>query len=410
MFVASSNSDLSYDSGTIDLIDLGIVDQVVSAWLTSQTIPDKCTQDTTLTTSLVCDEAQFIQVGNGTRTGNFVTSIGLQDRGSAGLRLIVPTRGDPSITWIDSEPGSDKLTCTTAQGFAICDDNHRLTEDDNDAALAELPAEPFDVFVDSLNQFAMVTHLSTGDITLVDSPADGSAVITDIAQGLFEEDPLTGIEGSTALAGRTPGSFDDTVYVTARSEGRVQMMTVGHPVNGSSPFLIPGNYFFLDDVGSNAGESEDTRVVLFSPDGNTMYLANRLPPTLQVFDTSATAQSGFPANNLLSSTAVCEEVSTGTLVQATDGTRVYLSCFQDGEIYVVDPTNGGSVIDVITSEGNGPYSIATAPTRDKVYVTNFLEDTIGVIDVAPGSPTRDRVVLRIGIPKPPTPTTTTTGL
>ena len=29
-------------------------------------------------------------------------------------------------------------------------------------------------------------------------------------------------------------------------------------------------------------------------------------------------------------------------------------------------------------------------------MTNFLEDTIAVIDLAPSSPTRNRVVLRIG--------------
>jgi DNA-binding beta-propeller fold protein YncE len=404
LFVASSNSDLTYDSGTVDVIDLAIVDQVVSGWLTSQTMPNNCSQDTTVETALICDAAQFIQVGNGTRTGNFVTSIGIQTRGSDALRLIVPTRGDPSITWIDRDAGSTQLTCTSAQGFAICDDNHRLTEDQNDASLAQLQPEPFDVFVDSTNQFAMVTHLSTGDVTLVDSPADGSAEITDIATGLFMSDPLTGILGSTALAGRNPASPDDTVYITSRSEDRVQMMTVGRPVNGSVPFLIPGNYFFLSAVGSNGGASEDTRAVMFAPDGNTMYLANRLPPTLQVFDTS-TSVNGFPANQLESATAICQEVSTAALVSASDGPRIYLACFADGEVYVVDPTGPGSVVDIITSEGRGPYAVVTAPSRDKVYVTNFLEDTIGVIDVAPGSPTRDRVVLRIGIPKPPTPVT-----
>jgi hypothetical protein len=34
-------------------------------------------------------------------------------------------------------------------------------------------------------------------------------------------------------------------------------------------------------------------------------------------------------------------------------------------------------------------------------VSNFLEDTVAVIDVSPTSKTRDRVVLRIGIPTVP---------
>jgi YVTN family beta-propeller protein len=82
-----------------------------------------------------------------------------------------------------------------------------------------------------------------------------------------------------------------------------------------------------------------------------------------------------------------------------DGERVYVTCFQDGQLYVVDPRGLGSVEDIITV-GRGPYSVVTAPSRKKVYVTNFLEDTVAVVDVAPDSPYRNRVVLRVGHPRP----------
>lgn len=405
MFVASSNSDLRYDSGTIDVVDLAIVDQITSGWLTAQTIPNDCSQDPDHTETLICDETQFLKVGDGVRTGNFATSIAVQDRGSGALRLIIPTRGDPSITWADYD--GTKLACTGAQGFAICDDAHRLTDIHDDPDLGQLPPEPFDAFADSTGQFAIVTHLATGAVTLVDSPANGSAQIADVQFNLFGADQLTGIEGSTAVSGRTPGSADDMVYISARSENRVQLMTVGRPVNHDYPFLVPGNYFFEDAVGGNSGTSEDTRSILFSPDGNTAYIANRLPPTLQVYDTSL-ADTGAPANQLRGVTDICQEVSTATLLDSGDGPRVYLACFQDGEVYVVDPSGAVSQENIITA-GRGPFSIAAAPTRDKVYVTNFLEDTISVIDESPTSVTRDRVVLRIGVPKPPDQGTTESG-
>jgi hypothetical protein len=44
--------------------------------------------------------------------------------------------------------------------------------------------------------------------------------------------------------------------------------------------------------------------------------------------------------------------------------------------------------------------VVGAPNRKKVYVTNFLEDTLAVIDVSPSSPTYNRVVLRIGDVRP----------
>ena len=44
----------------------------------------------------------------------------------------------------------------------------------------------------------------------------------------------------------------------------------------------------------------------------------------------------------------------------------------------------------------GPYATAASATRNLLLVTNFLEDTISVIDIAPGSAKRNRVVLKIG--------------
>jgi hypothetical protein len=39
-----------------------------------------------------------------------------------------------------------------------------------------------------------------------------------------------------------------------------------------------------------------------------------------------------------------------------------------------------------------------APGRRRLYVSNFLENTLAVIDLTPGAATRNRVVLRIGEP------------
>jgi YVTN family beta-propeller protein len=82
-----------------------------------------------------------------------------------------------------------------------------------------------------------------------------------------------------------------------------------------------------------------------------------------------------------------------------DGDRAYVTCFQDGQLYVVDPRGLSTVEDIITV-GRGPFSVVASPSRKKVYVTNFLEDTIAVIDTSPTSPFYNRVVLRIGDVRP----------
>jgi len=87
------------------------------------------------------------------------------------------------------------------------------------------------------------------------------------------------------------------------------------------------------------------------------------------------------------------------VVDSGDGERAYVTCFQDGQVYVVDPRGIGRVEDVITV-GRGPYAAVAAPDGRRLYVTNFLEDTVAVIDLVPSSPTRNRVVLRIGELRP----------
>jgi DNA-binding beta-propeller fold protein YncE len=129
-----------------------------------------------------------------------------------------------------------------------------------------------------------------------------------------------------------------------------------------------------------------------------MYLINRRPPTLQVFDTSL-GPTGFPRNEGIGVTDICRQASTLAVIDTGDGERAYVSCFQDGQMYVVDPRGLSSVEDIVTV-GRGPYSVVAAPNRKKIYVTNFLEDTVAVIDVSPTSPSYNRVVLRIGDVRP----------
>jgi hypothetical protein len=296
--------------------------------------------------------------------------------------------------------------------------------------------EPFGVFADAgpagtdgtyAHGFAVVTHLTSGAVTLIDSPGNGDAHIADTELGVFAAD-VNGFRGATGVAGRTPGVDGDIIYVGSRSEDRIQTFTVGRPVNNAPPYLLPSDFFFLDAVGSNTGGSTDTRGMQFSPAvdpltkvplGDRLYVVNRRPPSLQIFDTSLD-ESGFPRNVASGASDICRQASTVTVFDADpdadpdpdpdpddrEGERAYVTCFQDGQVYVVDPRGQSQVEDIITV-GRGPYAVvgATLPAIPEplslLFVSNFLEDTIAVIDVTPTSPNRNRVVLRIGTPRAP---------
>lgn len=405
LFVTNANSNLQYDSGSISVLGLAAIDTLVANWEASKTMPDGCTQDTTYSETLVCDQASAViqatmLTSAEARIGNFATDIGVQDTGSGTLRLIVPTRGDPSITWIDWNGSA--LSCNAdGETFEQCDDAHRLTYvHDNPDYL--IPPEPFNVFIDSAGQYAFVTDLEEAAVSLLETRVGTPATIADVAVNVFTADATTGIVGATAVQGRTPNAANDIVYVGSLSEGMIQTYTVGIPDNTSDWYLVQGDQLYLDSVGFNAGESEDTRSIKFSTDGSLMYLVNRLPASLQVFDTSL-GPAGAPNNLPIGGTPVCRDASQMQVLDSGDGDRIYISCFDDGTVWVLDPTDGITV-DAVIDAGSGPYALAVAPTRNKLYVTNFLEQTVAVIDISPTSTMRNRVVLRIGIPVPQTAT------
>ncbi len=414
LFVANANSDQRYDSGSIGVINLDTVDARITDWderkKRGDGPPDGCEIDPDHRETLVCDEAQFFNGDAGVRIGNFASDLAIQrynktetDR----VRLFVPTRGDPSISWTDYTGG--RLTCTTtSEAFALCDDAHRLVTLQNNPDLPALASEPFSVFADSSNGFAMVTHNLTGTVTLIRSQpgAQGDQVaIVDARDRQFAPNANL-VSSASSIAGRIPLKADgtpvgdDIVYVGSTTERRIQTYTVGQR-DDAAAFLLPGSYFFLNAVGQSSG-SISTQALQFSPGGDRLYLVNRLPPSLQIYDTSA-GPTGVPRNALQGASDICQQASKLTLVGQGDRERAYVTCFQDGQIYVVDPRGSSQVEDVI-SVGRGPYSVAATTgmlmRTPRLFVTNFFEDTLAVIDLA-DSRTHNRVVLRIGKPRAP---------
>ena len=426
LYVASSNSQLRYDTGTVLVFDLNQIKARVDAWVPADptVAPDAgpCAQDPDQPTALVCNEAPFVLPAAGVRIGNFATQIAIQDMsgatGDPKYRLFVPTRGDPSVSWIDYDMSSKQLSCAAGTDtFAECDDAHRLEVTLQDLDNTHLNDEPFGVFADfdpaTQQGFAVVSHQTNGAVTLIDAPASDNVSIADIKYNVFNADVLTGIRGSTGVAGRrgvTPS--DDLIYISSRTDQKVQTFTIGRGQNIAPPYFVASNFIELDQIGTDTqvGASADSRGLTFSDDGNRMYLVTRTPPVLQLYDTSLAPGNAFPTNQLLGGSDICRDSSNvavlnfdklGVSLGEAINERAYVTCFDDNVIYVIDP-NGTTNVDDIIPVGRGPFAVAVSPKNQLVFVTDFLEDTIAVIDVSPTSPRRNRVVIRIGTPKAPT--------
>ncbi len=92
-----------------------------------------------------CDERPF--VADTVRVGDFATTM-TYSLESGGLRIWLPVRGDPSITYVDvsHEDGSLALSCDQGGDpldSELCGDSHRLDALRNDPGLAPLDREPF---------------------------------------------------------------------------------------------------------------------------------------------------------------------------------------------------------------------------------------------------------------------------
>lgn len=397
LFVANANSDLRYDSGTVQVVALETVDDVVDEWLATGQPPGDldCSVDLLVPYTLVCDESEFIRRNATVRIGNFATELKVQRiaDGQERLRLFAAVRGDPSLTWIDYDVASHDLSCSTSEGFSACDDDHRLIQLRNDEDFIALPDQPFGVYVDSGNQYVVLTHFLSGAITLADAPEEGDPILSDAIANLFASDAQSNFRAVLGVGGRLPGSPNDRLYVTSPIEARVQTLVATRPPGGGLPILVAAEYFFMS---RGVNTSSNGRGVAFSADGNSAYIVNRAPPMLHIFDTSLDEQ-GVPRNQFERGVELCAEASNLTVAQIRGRERIFVACFRNGQVWSVDPRGG--VVDQIIEVGNGPQSLVASPGRQKLYVANNLENTIAVVNLAPEVETENRVVLRIGRPQ-----------
>jgi DNA-binding beta-propeller fold protein YncE len=418
LFIANANSDLKYGSGSVQVYDLAQVGQMTSAWNGGAgALPADCTADAIRPELAHCSST----TGDGARAGyvaaaavqigNFVSALRVQLLTGGTMRLFTTVRGDPSVTWMDFSPSAGTLDCGGSGSFPRCDDRHRLQTIRNDEDLGVLLEEPFGMAIDGAREHVIVTHLTRGDISLVYAPLDP-------AQPPTLQDRLTGIwagnannvVSAVAAAVRKPGDPTDLFYVTSRAEARINVVRAVDTVDAEgarTARLVRADSFFYAPAPAGNGTDGDARGVSFSPDGDEAYVVSRTPSSLMIFDTSIDPTTGAPRHLLRSQVALCPHLTAGlgggpdavAVVDIDDDPavfepRVYVTCFDIGEIWVVDTDRG--LLEATVPVGRGPDSIAISTAHQQAYVGNYGDDTISVIDLDTQSPTYQHAVLQLG--------------
>ncbi len=152
---------------------------------TDETPASPCRRLPLLNQVVECDETPF--VADVVRLGDFATTLTHSFEDDA-LRLWLPVRGDPSVTYVDVHPNGDGICFDCSDGTRVCDagpadracgDSHRLDLLRNDPDLDTLDREPFNALIWEHpepsedpqargQRLAFVAHASGTQLSMVD--------------------------------------------------------------------------------------------------------------------------------------------------------------------------------------------------------------------------------------------------
>jgi hypothetical protein len=186
LFVANSDFDLQYNAGTVQVLDLNLIDQVIAAMnLGAEKPEDRCPEVELFKSKFggqkneadqfvapgLCNPAAtqpFIKAS--VKIGAFATDIRYLKRpeGTGSDMLVVPIRGDRTLHWIDTDPNDPARLLDCGQTDGSCDDDHRRGNEpiEENTRNAELPREPFGVAADDRGEAIVTTHQSDGALAL----------------------------------------------------------------------------------------------------------------------------------------------------------------------------------------------------------------------------------------------------
>ncbi|MDB4982149.1 MAG: hypothetical protein JWM82_2901 [Myxococcales bacterium] len=338
---------------------------------------------------------------------------GVAGEGVTEGRLFIGVRGNSSLTYVDTQPDSTgaapRLSCNTQKSTS--------TKDSKDCSVANrvvdvtttltVPDEPYALHLDEDADLLYVGHLR-GDIA---HPDTGGVSLFDVAR------PDPDLKGSPprflhSSRGFFPADQNGFFGVTSLTPGP------GHQLYATSryvPMAVGLNAASQDDDGPLC--SRDATKIFVSASAVTFtsplvgggelrglqfvsptqaFALQRVPPALVAFDVTGGILGNVP-------TGIVETCAAPTFLQAYGGgtdSRLFVTCFEAGQVYVVDPSIPGvvAVIDV----GRGPaglvFSAAGTKSPARAYVVGFGHNNVSIVDLERGSPTQYHVIQKLGFP------------
>jgi hypothetical protein len=453
LYVVNSNSDLRFNAGTVVAVDakkpsdvpnIRALPTTLSCTKTrfsrTEAVPDDyCCVDLVDSNIINCNEPQFVRSDATIEIGSFGGAVRLQSyqrdpndpTSEVVRRLFVAVRAEPSITFADVtvQDGNVSMRCkgprtggpaVPEQGF--CDDNWRVRRPSGASTGAlVLPEEPHVLDLDNDLGILYVGHLTVSangevqgggvsSLDICDPQSPFSVRFAGLARNTFL--PSTTLSQSVAaLSPGYPSNPTTRLFATARYSTAISGLVLRSSSEASCDTsmdaagqrdltMIPSEHFFSSAFLPNGA---DIRGILFSDDDKRAFVLHRNdststsnPAAIVVLDRQPLAD-GTPANTPIDILEVCGGPTAMQWHNAGRSNRIYVTCYDEGQIYVVDPDE--LMVTAIIDAGAGPTSLAFSPSDPGVaYVASYANSHLSIIDLLPGSPTENHVVMRIGLP------------
>lgn len=460
MFVTNANSDRRKNAGTLMAVDLDAFHSAAfddpgairPSTATLSVDGDWCRRVANLPQVVECIEEPFVDSDATVHFGNFpgpaaawVRTGEVDGQESTLTTLLIPVRGDPSITYVELSGGDDgplRFECgqeADEDGGRRCADRYRLRFMRNDVDEgARLSREPFRVLVTTEpgRPLAYVSHQGNQDLTLI--ALDG--LIGDrysIPAMIHQADVLgwqasSQVQGGFGLAQRpcdvasdnapnaTLGCTRPMIYAAMRWRPEVRTVTaINQNLDLCSDPEERSEYdadLLLQYCEAQAelirimavGELSTANVQLspsrpiladigFSRSGNELYVVQSNPGGLLRIDTSI-GIDGETVDVPAGQVEVCSQPTSFAIYDDGGSQFGLVTCYRSGELFIVDLAS--LTVVGVSRAGIGPDAIAVDLAREYVYVANTLDASISVIDMSPARPTRFTQIARLGLQEP----------
>jgi hypothetical protein len=380
LYVVNSDFDLAYNGSNVMAVDLALVRD-------RRTMHTGCRPDLDAGGAWICSDTPLVRAQYTRKVNPYAVEAALAVYPNGQQRLYTIVRGGNTLTWFDVNP-SGELDCGAPDERGYCAGTHSTGSDgaESDSSRLVLPQETSALSVDTERGYIVMTHqgvnAETAHASFLYDPNGGAASAQSPGPRLLSTlgGTATGL-CSLVLLPRANPADRSTWLATSRTEAAFTLLQA-YP--GTASLSDRRQFLYraasAPVLGLNTGTNNRTIVLDPQPGASarTAYIVSRSPEALLTVDIgnpavpSVTDAIPLPAG---------PSRAVAVWLPALGRTYVYTVSYDARWVYVVDPAEHRVVDQIATNRG--PHNVVHDAREGLLYVVDFLDSTVEIIDVCP---------------------------